>query len=186
MAVYIQVHPDMWNQMKERISELERDNDELGQRYEDAANTILMQNEQISELERENSGLRASRMAYAAEFNGDVGSIHQNIRSLKEERDNIDQELNRALESNRSRDKHIEELTEQIQAERQSFKNYRTNRDLLVAADALERFAVDQDGEANRLGEEGHFCSGERFYAAQDAQDEATRLRQEAEENKNG
>jgi len=33
------------------------------------------------------AGLEAARRAYASEFDGDVGSIHGNIRKLKKERD---------------------------------------------------------------------------------------------------
>jgi len=39
----------------------------------------------INALKLEKSKLEASRFAYASEFDGDEGSIHQNIRYLKEQ-----------------------------------------------------------------------------------------------------
>jgi len=53
----------------------------------------------IPELEAERDGLNAARFAYASEFGfdedgqPDVGSIHQNIRALKAERDQLRAEL---------------------------------------------------------------------------------------------
>ena len=39
------------------------------------------------ELRERIAELEAARIAYASEFDGDVGNIHQNIRTLKKERD---------------------------------------------------------------------------------------------------
>ncbi len=48
---------------------------------------------QIDALERERSELKTARMAYASEFDGDVGSIHENIRKFKVEHDALRAEL---------------------------------------------------------------------------------------------
>lgn len=37
----------------------------------------------LREAIRQRDGLEAARIAYASEFDGDVGSIHENIRKLK-------------------------------------------------------------------------------------------------------
>lgn len=44
------------------------------------------------ELQQRIRGLEASRIAYASEFDGDVGSIHQNIRELKARADRLEAE----------------------------------------------------------------------------------------------
>ena len=46
--------------------------------------------EEKEQLRKERDELQATRIAYASEFDGDVGSIHQNIRELKQKLKQLD------------------------------------------------------------------------------------------------
>jgi len=101
----------------------------------------------IAELEREKSALQASRMAYASEFDDDVGSIHENIRKLKRERD--------LLKWNH------DALAAQLDVEglrsynKSNAKQALARRDARVAADVLDDFvywAVDRCNNWHRRG----------------------------------
>jgi hypothetical protein len=80
-------------------------------------------------LEQRSGGLRAARIAYASEFDGDVGSIHENIRAMKAQ--------NARLKSRGFEDLHDE--NEHLRAELQ-----RLQRGIRVAINAdSDQFALE-------------------------------------------
>lgn len=60
---------------------------------EQAADLIEQLQQRNAELERECNGLKASRVSYANLFDGDVGSIHENIRNLQHRVAEIEEQL---------------------------------------------------------------------------------------------
>ena len=87
------------NALLRRIPELEAEVQEQARLNGMGAERELALMAQVSRLEAERDGLNAARFAYASEFGldgegqPDVGSIHQNIRALKAERDQLRAEL---------------------------------------------------------------------------------------------
>lgn len=123
------------------------------------AKRIIKRDRYISDLGREVNALESSRVAYSSEFDGDVGSIHENIRAMKAKCNKLEQEL---LEEQK-KSAFLSQLRPHSVTEKELARH-----DLHVAADALE-----EQAEA--------YAKQQTQRISWELQDEADSLREKAE-----
>ena len=83
---HCEVHPHVHEEYPCSICMAERQQHDQQQSHEQQEHIEQQMAVRIKELE-------AARSAYASEFDGDVGSIHESIRKLKQERDQLQAKL---------------------------------------------------------------------------------------------
>ena len=110
---------------------------------QDYENTIAHLDERIAEL-------GAARLAYASEFDGDVGSIHENIRKLKAEKARLQALLGRECPACNSMVDSIAQLQAENAKLKQAARAFLGVRDY----DTAEEFSAKRSALAALLGGE--------------------------------